>query len=288
MVFNNLPASEKEAFFGLLDEYFASRPDVFPNLNTASNSNNPVAAKAAVSAIHNAFTKESPVPAWKRQNNDTSPQPSNETELPSSVGRVAAAAASFKFSSPGQGAGPPRPPARNLSSSFSSQPDNDEASSASLSPRIPGNAAKLVAQKKFGDVDLSSGKNMYLSIRHGTANKTAPSAAVAPPVPAAFPPKKNAFAPPPVRRVSSVSNQENEVRASPPAPPPPPRPRQEEPEEQGDWAEALYDYSSEDPGDLELQAGQRVLIVERTSDDWWTGEYEGRRGLVPAAYVKMF
>ncbi len=86
---------------------------------------------------------------------------------------------------------------------------------------------------------------MYLSIRHGTANKTAPSAAVAPPVPAAFASKKNAFAPPPVRRVSSVSNQESEVRASPPAPPPPPRPRQEEPEEQGDWAEALYDYSSE-------------------------------------------
>ncbi|THH01768.1 hypothetical protein EW026_g1006 [Hermanssonia centrifuga] len=214
MVFNNLPASEKEAFFGLLDEYFASRPDVFPNLNTASNSTNPVAAKAAVSAIHNAFTKESPVPAWKRQNNDTSPQPSNETELPSSVGRVAAAAASFKFSSPGQSTGPPRPPARNPSSSFSSQPDNDEASSAS--PRIPASAAKLVAQKKFGDVDLSSGKNMYLSIRHGTANKTAPSAAVAPPVPAAFASKKNAFAPPP-----------------------------EEPEEQGDWAEALYDYSSE-------------------------------------------
>ncbi|KAI9063480.1 hypothetical protein FKP32DRAFT_1686092 [Trametes sanguinea] len=42
-----------------------------------------------------------------------------------------------------------------------------------------------------------------------------------------------------------------------------------------------------DPGDLDLQEGVRVLIVEKTSDDWWTGEINGQRGLVPAAYVKL-
>jgi hypothetical protein len=58
--------------------------------------------------------------------------------------------------------------------------------------------------------------------------------------------------------------------------------------------------------DLELQAKQRVLVVEKTSDDWcvllpfffgvslsypflgrWTGEINGRSGLFPASYVKL-
>lgn len=60
----------------------------------------------------------------------------------------------------------------------------------------------------------------------------------------------------------------------------------EEEEDQGDWAEALYEYSSavsemfglccretiltrsQDAGDLNLEAGQHVLITEKTSDDW--------------------
>lgn len=54
-----------------------------------------------------------------------------------------------------------------------------------------------------------------------------------------------------------------------------------------------------------MQEGQRVLVMEHTSDDWyvvlplitigvrlnvylrWTGEIDGKRGLIPAAYVKM-
>lgn len=125
-----------------------------------------------------------------------------------------------------------------------------------------------------------------------------------------------------MRRVSTTSSVSSDVKSPPP--PPPPRPAQEEPEPEGEWAEAVYEYSSEvrsisksivvvssydimiqDPGDLPLQEGQRVLIVERTSDDWlvnsltlvtellltfcrWTGEYQGRRGLVPASYMKVF
>ena len=82
---------------------------------------------------------------------------------------------------------------------------------------------------------------MYSSIRHGTANKTAVPPPVAPPIPPAFAPTKNKFAPPPVRRVSDIPPEP--VRATPP--PPPPRAEPEpEPEEQGEWAEALYEYSS--------------------------------------------
>lgn len=63
-----------------------------------------------------------------------------------------------------------------------------------------------------------------------------------------------------------------------------------EPEEpQGEWAEVLYDYSSEDPGDLEVQSGSRVLVTAKSSDDWWTGQVEGqgKEGLFPASYVKL-
>ncbi|GJE84802.1 SH3 domain-containing protein [Phanerochaete sordida] len=303
MVFADLDSSEKDAFFALLDEYFASRPDVFGALageDVASSSQaqpppvNPLhnaAGRAAASAIHNAFTahsKPSPEPtftepSWRRTSNTSSPEVSSAT-VSNAAGRVAAAAA--MFGSPASPAAPPRPPPRRVSSSASppEQYETPPARPPPVAPRPPASAASLVQQKKFGDVDLTSGKNMYLSIRHGTANKTATPPPVAAPVPAALPHIKNSFAPPPRRVPSAVSSPKSESKASPPPPPPPPRPQ---PEPEGEWAEAMYEYTSDDPGDLPLEEGQRVLIIERTSDDWWTGEYEGRRGLVPASYVKV-
>lgn len=64
---------------------------------------------------------------------------------------------------------------------------------------------------------------------------------------------------------------------------------------------------SQESGDLELKEGQRVLVIERTSNDWcvssfrsdrhlhiveclpfrWTGEFDGKKGLFPASYVKL-
>ncbi len=102
------------------------------------------------------------------------------------------------------------------------------------------------ASQKFGDVDTTSAKGMYSSIRHGTANKSAVPPPVAAPIPPAFAAPKNNFAPPPVRRVSSTTSTAEPVRATPPPPPPPPpRAVEPEPEEPGEWAEALYEYASE-------------------------------------------
>jgi abl interactor 2 len=39
--------------------------------------------------------------------------------------------------------------------------------------------------------------------------------------------------------------------------------------------------------DINVRAGEKLIIVERTSDDWWTGETNGRRGLLPASYVRI-
>ncbi|KAG6333081.1 hypothetical protein ID866_6005 [Astraeus odoratus] len=109
-------------------------------------------------------------------------------------------------------------------------------------------------------------------------------------LPPAFAPAKNSYGPPPVRRVASTS--ETNDKSSSPIPPALHSPRvqpvrEPEPEPQGEWAEALYDYESQDPADLEIKEGARILVTERTSDDWWTGEMDGKRGLFPASYVKL-
>ncbi|KAF7982305.1 hypothetical protein HWV62_28984 [Athelia sp. TMB] len=147
-------------------------------------------------------------------------------------------------------------------SSFSkSPPPAPPRKTSSDGQESPAGRLGLVPVKRFGDSLRGS----------STAN-----AAAAPPVhiPPAFESKKvNTFAPPPVRR-------------GPAAPPPQPEP-EEEPEAQGEWAEALYEYASGESGDLPLAVGQRLLVTERTSDDWWTGEVDGRSGLFPATYVKL-
>ncbi|CCM03978.1 uncharacterized protein FIBRA_06134 [Fibroporia radiculosa] len=220
------------------------------------------AGRAAATSAFNAFSKTNPQEAASTINGLRKAIPaaspgsntSNE-DVASSAGRVAAAAAAFRTSN---SAAPRAPPRRDGSS-------DDH----------------LPTQRKFGDVDVSSGKAMFSSLRNSTANKAATPPQVAPPTPSAFGAKKNAFAPPPSRTSAA-----NKTPSPPPPPAPPARPQREDAVE-GEWAEALYDYSSDDPGDLTIQEGQRLVIVEKSSDDWWTGEVDGRRGLVPATYVKM-
>jgi len=261
-----------------------------------------VVENAATTAAHKAFTSpaarsaaQEAMPSamksigasWNAKREEQNPGPSsNEEQSPSAfgVGRVAAAAAalsSSRFSSATPpvppGGAPPRQPPRRLASS--AEASDDSPPPPGPPPRPGSTANKFVTTKSFGDVDTSSGKNMFTSLRNSTANKST----VQPPpqIQSTFQQKKNAFTPPPMRRVSSGGS-------SPSAPPPPPaRPRVQEEEPEGEWAEVLYDYSSEDPEDLDIRANQRVLIVEKPSEDWWTGELNGKRGLVPAAYVKL-
>ncbi|KAJ8502072.1 hypothetical protein ONZ51_g215 [Trametes cubensis] len=286
MVFARLTPADKDAFFALLDElsgllagvggddalphhgaYFESRPELFKNgSGSGANATNGIAAgRAAVasafSAAASATTSASPPPpvnGWKR------PDAAATADIGSSVGRVAAAAAALKQNGGDQIPGFPRPPPRRNPSQSSEEPAPEHT--------------KLVQTRKFGgDVDVSSAKNMFSSIRGSTAAKHATPAQVAPPTPPAFS-RRNDFAPPP-RRVPSTSGSSNASPAANTPPPPVPRRAQQEPEVEGEWAEALYDYHSEDPGDLDLQEGVRVLITEKTSDDWWTGEIDAPNAL---------
>ncbi|KAG6838540.1 hypothetical protein C0991_010782, partial [Blastosporella zonata] len=126
----------------------------------------------------------------------------------------------------------------------------------------PAGASGLISSKRLGDFDTSSKGAMLGSLYTPNKNKNPPPSA--PPPPAAFPSPKNTFAPPPSRQ-----------------------PEEAEEESQGEWALALYDYNSGDAGDLEIKENEHVLVTERTSDDWWTGEYNGKKGLFPASYVKL-
>ncbi|TRM68557.1 hypothetical protein BD626DRAFT_482100 [Schizophyllum amplum] len=250
MVFSNLGSHEKDAFFTLLDEYFASRPDVFGGQQGASATQTATRAMQAAPGVMSA-----------------------------GIGKATAFGKSFAQSHQSQ-------PAHADRSTHADEPE--ESTMSSVSNRIKafssshtpshdsgsggaGSRASMTQVKKFGDVDMSSGTKMLGSLRHSSAAKNAP---FTPPRTApAFAPKQNTFSPPPVRHAAST----------PPAAEPDPEPE----EAQGEWVEMMYDYTSGEPGDLQCSEGQRILLVERTSDDWWTGELNGKRGLFPASYCKM-
>ncbi|KAL0565584.1 hypothetical protein V5O48_016440 [Marasmius crinis-equi] len=128
-------------------------------------------------------------------------------------------------------------------------------------------ARGLQTSQSIGNVDTTSKAKMVTS---SLFSKKQPQSTSPPPAPAAFAQRKNTFAPPPSRTHES-----------------PPPVQQEEEAPNGEWAEALYDYESSDPGDLQIRANQRVLVTERTTDDWWTGTFQGKSGLFPASYVKL-
>ncbi|KAJ7047799.1 SH3-domain-containing protein [Mycena alexandri] len=256
MVFTNLGVNEKDALFSLLDEYFASRPEIFGNSEGESSSS------AAASAAHRAIAANPEaasrfISGGLRQVGQNLPKSSpyaaaaSNPDISNAVGRMGAA---------------------SLSSTAPSLPRRGTGDSTT--PPSSNSAANLKSVRTFGsDVDTTSAKNMFSSLR-GSGKTTQNTPIVAP----ALAPVKNKYGPPPGRAAAA---------APPPAPEEPEEEEEEEETAEGEWAEALYDYDSKDPGDLQIRANQNVWVTERTSDDWWTGEFEGKSGLFPASYVKI-
>ncbi len=50
---------------------------------------------------------------------------------------------------------------------------------------------------------------------------------------------------------------------------------------------ALYDFTGQSDQDLTFRKGDRIVVVQSptSTDDWWTGELNGKQGLFPANYV---
>lgn len=52
---------------------------------------------------------------------------------------------------------------------------------------------------------------------------------------------------------------------------------------------ALYSFEGQQPGDLNFQAGDRIIVISKTDSnfDWWEGKLRGQTGIFPANYVTM-
>ena len=79
--------------------------------------------------------------------------------------------------------------------------------------------------------------------------------------------------------------------AKAPSPQPPPY---GSPPPQANWpplaqATALYQYTSTDAGDLELQPNDQVTVTEYMNAEWWKGRSSrtGQEGIFPRSYVKV-
>ena len=144
--------------------------------------------------------------------------------------RIAAAQAGLKAS-------PPQTPRRTSTTSTTTSREN-----ASLSGSTGSTPSGLVSSRSIGGINTTSKGSAVSSL----FKKPQPKPGTGVVVPGAFPKEKGGFAPPP-QRVNSAGSGGVErkspqpPRASPPAP-------VEEPEEQeysGEWAEALYNFSSD-------------------------------------------
>uniref|UniRef100_A0A4W6F3N2 SH3 and cysteine rich domain n=1 Tax=Lates calcarifer TaxID=8187 RepID=A0A4W6F3N2_LATCA len=48
---------------------------------------------------------------------------------------------------------------------------------------------------------------------------------------------------------------------------------------------ALYSFTAQESHDLEMRAGDRILLADDSNDDWWKGVIEDRIGFFPAAFA---
>lgn len=74
--------------------------------------------------------------------------------------------------------------------------------------------------------------------------------------------------------------------ASPAATMPPPAYNANPVENKLGNAEALYDYSGDNPSDLSIRRGDIIQLTELINDDWWKGTLNGKTGIFPRNYVK--
>jgi len=51
-------------------------------------------------------------------------------------------------------------------------------------------------------------------------------------------------------------------------------------------AKAVFDFATQDASELGFKTGD-IVIIHSTEGEWWTGELNGQRGLLPANYVQL-
>ncbi|KAG8899117.1 hypothetical protein FRB99_006933 [Tulasnella sp. 403] len=276
MVFANLSQADKEAFFSLLDEYFATRGGVAAV----------AAAKGPVGQA--AFNRLSSSDGLLKSNVGAHllggrTSPSASTNEPAQVKRDNTGTSAHGTPTQGDSSiDTTRPSFSALRGAFATAQNSSAFQTIGgsfKSPAAGGKSPSRVPPPVAPRANVSA------------AQSTPPPPA---PIPIPTGPLDDDRPPPvvPRRMAPAIPHVPSGlVSGKPPPAPTPPEPEPEEqpaPEESDEtWVEALYDYTSDDKNDLQFVAGERIRLIEHTSDDWWTGEKSGKQGLLPASYVKV-
>ncbi|WRT64187.1 uncharacterized protein IL334_001116 [Kwoniella shivajii] len=301
MVFANITY---EAFFSLLDEYFASRP--YLTASSTSTSSSPSSGLPSMAQLQT-ITRLLPPSRSSNSNNGNPPtpvSPPTRGSPTSPTGQVQPEqdmtqrfiSSTIKLGTAGTKSGVSAISRnkdamdllgkagvagmmRNADKRMNSPPPNQPGATIEevtvveqkTKPPPPGKksgVAGLVSGRSFGHVDTSSKMSAFTSMWKDPQKVKEPVVEhhVAPALST-----KHVSMPPPNRRDNSSSSTRAQSR--------------EEPALQ--QVQALYDYEGADSTDLQVQANQIVNLIEKTSADWWTCEDgNGTRGLVPATYLK--
>lgn len=49
----------------------------------------------------------------------------------------------------------------------------------------------------------------------------------------------------------------------------------------------MYDYTGRSSSELSFKQGDRLILHSQASSDWWRGEVNGTKGLIPNKYISV-
>ena len=49
---------------------------------------------------------------------------------------------------------------------------------------------------------------------------------------------------------------------------------------------AKYDFKPQEEGELPLSFGDIIVVLDKSDENWWRGECNGKKGMFPAPYVE--
>ena len=90
------------------------------------------------------------------------------------------------------------------------------------------------------------------------------------------------------RHTSSFTSDRHSMFSEPDLNPPPMRRTHTTALTSARLVKALFDFPGAGADELPLRVGQIVEVKKEVSNDWWTGEFEGRSGLFPSIYVEDY
>ncbi|ODO11678.1 hypothetical protein I350_00462 [Cryptococcus amylolentus CBS 6273] len=305
----------KEAFFSLLDEYFASRGHVL------APANSPPAVDAAshpsrlLPPARNRPDPISPPPTASHYTSPISPTASRQSqeygnnaefqERPDMAQRFISSGVKYGTSGAKSGVGAisRNKDAMNLlgkagmggmvgkandrlnKPTSPSEQTANKATPPPIAPKKGGGVSGLRLMddyQTFGHVDTASKMGAFTSMWKDPKTKPAESIHLPPALS-----HSHSNLPPPSRRDGSGSHHAASPSPSADTSAPAGGDLANGSGVQQGQAQALYDYAGADSGDLTVQANQVVNIIAKTSSDWWTCEDgNGQRGLVPATYLQ--